>query len=90
MLAVLAEEGLPGYEAYGWHGMFAPAKLPPQTAAFLTREIVAVISAPDMREKFAAQGAEIVGSSSAEFAQFLRDDYEKWAKLFKDLGVKPE
>jgi len=86
----IAEEGLPGYEAYGWHGMFAPAKLPPETAAFLTREIVAVISTPDMREKFAAQGAEIVGSSSAEFAQFLRDDYEKWAKLFRELGVKPE
>jgi tripartite-type tricarboxylate transporter receptor subunit TctC len=86
----IAEEGLPGYEAYGWHGMFAPAKLPAETAAFLTREIVTVISAPDMREKFAAQGAEIVGSSSAEFAQFLRADYEKWAKLFKELGVKPE
>jgi tripartite-type tricarboxylate transporter receptor subunit TctC len=86
----IAEEGLPGYEAYGWHGMFAPAKLPPETAAFLTREIVAVISTPQMREKFAAQGAEIVGSSSAEFAQFLRADYEKWAKLFRELGVKPE
>jgi tripartite-type tricarboxylate transporter receptor subunit TctC len=86
----IAEEGLPGYEAYGWHGMFAPAKIPADTAAFLTREIVAVISTPEMREKFAAQGAEIVGNSSAEFAEFLRNDYAKWAKLFQELGVKPE
>ena len=86
----LAEEGLPGYEAYGWHGMFAPAKLPRETAAFLTREIVEVISTPDMRQKFAAQGAEVVGGSSAEFGEFLRTDYAKWEALFRKLGVKPE
>lgn len=86
----LAEEGVPGYEAYGWHGMFAPAKIPPDVAAFLTREIVAVINTPEMREKFASQGAEIVGSSAAEFRDFLRADYAKWARLFQELGIKPE
>jgi tripartite-type tricarboxylate transporter receptor subunit TctC len=86
----LAEEGLPGYEAYGWHGMFAPAKIPRDVAAFLTREIVEVINTPDMKEKFAHQGAEIVGSSSAEFTEFLHADYEKWAKLFRELGIRPE
>ena len=86
----LAEEGLPGYEAYGWHGMFAPAKIPRDVAAFLTREIVEVINTPDMKQKFAHQGAEIVGSSSAEFSDFLHTDYEKWAKLFQELGIKPE
>jgi tripartite-type tricarboxylate transporter receptor subunit TctC len=86
----LAEEGVPGYEAYGWHGMFAPAKIPRETAAFLTREIVEVISSPDMRQKFATQGAEIVGNSPAEFVEFLRADYAKWAKLFDEIGIKPE
>jgi tripartite-type tricarboxylate transporter receptor subunit TctC len=86
----IAEEGVPGYEAYGWHGMFAPAKLPKETAAFLTKEIAEVVKQPDMRQKFAAQGAEVVGGSSEEFNQFLRADYEKWAKLFRELGIKPE
>jgi tripartite-type tricarboxylate transporter receptor subunit TctC len=43
-----------------------------------------------MKEKFAHQGAEIVGSTSAEFGEFLHTDYEKWAKLFRELGIKPE
>ena len=89
-IPTIAEAGVPGYEAYGWHGVFAPAKIPRDVGAFLTREIDEVIKMPDIKEKFARQGAEIGGSSSEEFAAFLRDDYEKWAKLFKELGIQPE
>jgi tripartite-type tricarboxylate transporter receptor subunit TctC len=89
-IPTLAEAGVPGYEAYGWHGMFAPARISPEIAAFLTREIVAVISTPEMRAQFAHQGAEVVGSESAQFTQFLHRDYAKWAQLFQKLGIKPE
>jgi tripartite-type tricarboxylate transporter receptor subunit TctC len=86
----LAEAGVPGYEAYGWHGIFAPAATPPEVTAFLSRELTDILTAPEMREKFAAQGAEIVASKPAELAAFLRTDFAKWEKLFKDLGIKPE
>ena len=89
-IPTLAEAGVPGYEAYGWHGVFAPARLPPELAAFLQRELVAVLGAADMRERFSQQGAEVVAGSSAAFTAFLQSDFEKWKKLFTQLGIKPE
>ena len=89
-IPTLAEQGVPGYEAYGWHGIFAPAKTPAVVAAFLTRETIAILGTPDMREKFGAQGAELVASESAPFVEFLRRDLDKWQKLFAQLGIKPE
>jgi tripartite-type tricarboxylate transporter receptor subunit TctC len=89
-IPTLAEAGLPGYEAYGWHGIFAPAKTPPQTVAFLHKEISAVLNEPDLRDKFSKAGAELVGSEPQAFAAFLRRDFEVWKKLFSEIGIKPE
>ena len=89
-IPTLAEGGLPGYEAYGWHGIFAPAKTPPQVVAFLNRELVAILHEPELKEKFNKAGAEIVASSPAEFSAFLRKDFPVWQKLFNDIGIKPE
>ena len=89
-IPTLAEAGLPGYEAYGWHGIFAPAKTPPDVVAFLSREIVAILKDAELRDKFGKAGAEIVASQPQEFAAFLRKDFEVWRKLFTELGIKPE
>lgn len=89
-IPTIAEGGLPGYEAYGWHGIFAPAKTPPQVVAFLNKEIAAVLNEPDLRDKFSKAGAEIVASSPAEFSTFLRKDFPVWQKLFNEIGIKPE
>ena len=89
-IPTLAEAGVPGYEAYGWHGIFAPAATPPAVTAFLSKELIEILTATEMREKFALQGAEIVASKPAEFSAFLRTDFAKWEKLFKDLAIKPE
>jgi tripartite-type tricarboxylate transporter receptor subunit TctC len=89
-IPTLAEQGVPGYEAYGWHGIFAPAKTPPAVTSFLTREMITILNTPDMRDKFGAQGAELVASESAPFVDFLRRDLDKWQKLFAQLGIKPE
>jgi tripartite-type tricarboxylate transporter receptor subunit TctC len=89
-IPTLAEQGVPGYEAYGWHGVFAPAKIPPAVASFLTREMIAILTTAEMREKFQQQGSEIVASESAPFVEFLRKDFDKWQALFKQLGIKPE
>ena len=89
-IPTIAEAGVPGYEAYGWHGIFAPAATPAAVTAFLSRELTEILTAPEMREKFALQGAEIVASRPAEFSAFLRADFAKWEKLFKDLAIKPE
>jgi tripartite-type tricarboxylate transporter receptor subunit TctC len=89
-IPTLAEAGVPGYEAYGWHGIFAPAKTPPAVLSFIEREIVAILGETDMRERFSQQGAEVVAGTSAQFSEFLRKDFDKWQRLFVQLGIKPE
>lgn len=89
-IPTLAEAGVPGYEAYGWHGVFAPAKTPPELARFLEGELRAVLTTAEARETFAKSGAEVVAGTSAEFTAFLRSDFAKWQKLFGQLAIKPE
>lgn len=89
-IPTIAEQGVPGYEFYGWHGIFAPSRTPPEVVAFLSRELIEVLRTPEMRETFAKQGAEVVAGTSEEFADFLRGDFAKWQKLFNNLGIKPE
>jgi tripartite-type tricarboxylate transporter receptor subunit TctC len=84
----VAETGLPGYEAIGWHGILAPAGTPKEIVAKLNSEIVRILRMPEMRTRFAEQGAEPVGNTPDEFAQFLKLDLEKWAKVVKTAGVR--
>jgi tripartite-type tricarboxylate transporter receptor subunit TctC len=87
-LPTFAETGLPGYEAIGWHGVLAPAGTPKEMVARLHAEIVRVLRTPDMRARFAEQGAEPVGNTPDEFARFLKADLEKWSKVVKTAGVR--
>lgn len=89
-IPTLAEAGVPGYEAYGWHGIFAPAKTPKEITSFLSKELVTILNEPELKATFGKQGAEIVASRPDEFASFLRTDFEKWQKLFNELDIKPE
>jgi len=89
-IPTLAEAGLPGYEAYGWHGIFAPGKTPPEIVAFLHDEIVAILDDPKNKAVFQKQGAEIVANTPDEFRAYLKADYEKWHKLFDEVGIRPE
>jgi tripartite-type tricarboxylate transporter receptor subunit TctC len=89
-IPTLAEAGLPGYEAYGWHGIFAPAATPPQVVAFLHDEIVAILEDPTNKAVFEKQGAEVVANTPEQFRAYLRADFEKWHKLFDEVGIKPE
>jgi tripartite-type tricarboxylate transporter receptor subunit TctC len=86
----IAEAGLTGYEADTWYGVFAPAKTPQPILDQLNKDIVAVLNLPDIRQKFANEGAEIVADSSASFTQKLRADVAKWKKVIADLNLRAE
>jgi tripartite-type tricarboxylate transporter receptor subunit TctC len=83
-------ETLPGFEAVGWNGLFAPAGTPREIVQRLNQETVRILRAPDVQEKLVAQGAIVEGSSTEELATFLRVDVERWAKTIKAAGVKAE
>ena len=86
----ISEAGLPGYDAASWYGLFAAAGTPKNVLATLSSEIVKIMRAPDIRERFASDGFEPVGYGPEEFARFLRDEVVKWARVVKMAGIKPD
>lgn len=86
-LPTVAEAGIPGYESGSWYGALLPVGVAPQTIDLLNREMVKAIKAQDVRDRLTADGAEVVGSTADEFAQYLRKDIERWRKLTPALGL---
>jgi tripartite-type tricarboxylate transporter receptor subunit TctC len=89
-IPTIAEAGVPGYEATQWFGMLAPAGTPAEIVNRLHKEVVRVLAIPEMRERFAADGAEPVGSTPEEFLAYIRSETAKWADVIKQAGIKPE
>jgi len=84
------EAGVPGYEAVQWYGMVAPANTPRDVITRLNREMVTILQTPDVREKFAADGGDPAGTSPEEFGRYIKSETEKWQKVAKSAGIKPE
>jgi tripartite-type tricarboxylate transporter receptor subunit TctC len=89
-LPTIAEAGVPGYEANNWNGIVVPRKTPQAVIERLHRETVAVLNDAPIAKRLAAQGLEPVGDTPSQFAQYLRDEGAKWAKVVRTAGIKPE
>lgn len=89
-LPTLAESGVAGGEADNWLAMLAPPNLPPDIAATLTREVNATLQLPDVKEKLAAIGLEVVAGSPQQYAELLRRDVAKWTEAVKRSGAVAE
>jgi tripartite-type tricarboxylate transporter receptor subunit TctC len=87
-LPTIAESGVPGFEASSWFGMLAPAGTPREIVLRINAEANKALQAGDMKEKLLAQGAEAVGNSPEFFAEYIRSETTKWAKVVKDSGAK--
>jgi tripartite-type tricarboxylate transporter receptor subunit TctC len=84
----VAESGLPGYQADAWYGVLAPAKTPPEIVARLNREIVAILQSDEVRKRLAAEGAEVAASTPEKFAQQMKSEIAKWAKVTSRLNLQ--
>lgn len=89
-LPTIAEAGIPGYDAMSWNGMMAPAGTPAAVIAKLHAEVVKALKAPDVLERIAALGYEPLGSSPGEFADFVKSELLKWAKVAHESGARLE
>lgn len=85
-----AEGGMPQVVVITWYGTFAPAGVKPEIVERLNGEFAKALNAPDTRAKLANVGLEVATSSPADFAKFVRAEYEKWGKVIKDSGIKAE
>ena len=83
-------ESVPGYEVGIWYGLMAPAGTPEDILAKLSREQQAIVNLPDVRERLAAQGFESFATSPATMRTTMKNEMEKWGKVIKDAGIKPE
>jgi tripartite-type tricarboxylate transporter receptor subunit TctC len=86
----VAELGLPALESLAWNGFVAPAGTPAEVVSRLGAEAAAGMRNPETREALARLGFEVVGSSPAEFARWIRAESEKWAKVIRASGAKAE
>src|SRR5687768_13038121 len=89
-LPTIAESGLPGYNASGWYGLFAPSATPRPIVSRLHAEAAKALRMPDVVRTLSSQGAEPVGGSPDEFRAFVAAEIDKWAKLVKLTGMKPD
>jgi tripartite-type tricarboxylate transporter receptor subunit TctC len=81
------EQGLKGYEATNWFGIFAPARTPKDIVTRLNTEIDRVIKAPDMIERFTNEGLDTIGGSAEFFASYVRSEIAKYAKVIQAAGI---
>jgi tripartite-type tricarboxylate transporter receptor subunit TctC len=86
----LSEAGVPGYDAVIWLGFMAPAGTPRPIVDKLNAEITRAANAPEMKEAWQKQGAVAMSMSAEEFARFMREDIEKWARIVRISGAKPD
>jgi tripartite-type tricarboxylate transporter receptor subunit TctC len=82
------ESGVPGFEAVNWFGLFAPANTPKPVIARLSEATMHTVRSPELQAQFVALGADPVGSSSAEFAAFVRRDLEKYERVVRISGAR--
>lgn len=81
-------ETVDGYEVVNWFGILAPAGTPRAVVARINKDFNAALAVPRFREQLAAQGADAVGGTPADFANIIRADFGKWAKVVKDSGAR--
>jgi len=86
-LPTITEAGVPGYALVNWYGMLVPAGTPPAVVSKLHAETVRILKVPELKDRLAAEGATVVGSTPEQFGVFLREEMTKFARIVKAAGM---
>ncbi len=86
----IAESGVPGYEAYSWIGIVAPARTPRDIILKLNHEIVDILRQKDTEQELLAQGAIPVGDTPEHFGSYIKDEIAKWGAVVKSANIKAD
>ena len=82
------DETVPGYEAYTWFGVLVPSGTPQPIIDRLSRESMKILQSDEIKKRFAEVGAEPVGNTPQQFADFMAAETIKWAKVVKSAGAR--
>jgi tripartite-type tricarboxylate transporter receptor subunit TctC len=86
----VAESGLAGFETVTHYGVLAPAATQAAIVAQLNAALVKGLQGGDTRQRLEAEGSELRTSTPEQFAVLIRSETEKWSRLVKSAGIKPE
>jgi len=86
----VAEQGYPGFETSQWYGLNVPAKTPEAIVKRLAEESAKAAKSPKLAERFAAEDAEAVGSTPAEYAAFVKREQERWGKVVRAAKIRAD
>jgi tripartite-type tricarboxylate transporter receptor subunit TctC len=86
----VAESGVPGYEYTAWNAVFVPVKTPQSIVTRLNSELVKGLAAPEIHQRFIANGGEPASSTPDELRRFMLEESARWAKAIKMAGIKIE
>lgn len=84
----IAETVIPGYEVYEWNGMFVPAGTPPDVAAKLQKAVAESLQDEEVKKRFTDVGAQPIGSTPAQFADYLKKEDAKWSEVVRKGSIK--
>lgn len=89
-LPTIAEAALPGFDTLQWWGLVAPRATPAEVIKKIAADVTRLAESPDLRQRMLTLGAEPVSSSPERFGAFIRSEIDKWGKLVRASGAKPE
>jgi tripartite-type tricarboxylate transporter receptor subunit TctC len=89
-IPTMKEQGYPEFDFGAWQGVLLPAGTPPDLVAKLNGEINAVLKEPETRDALIKVGFTPVGGTPAEFRTLISESIDKWGKLVREVGIKPE
>jgi tripartite-type tricarboxylate transporter receptor subunit TctC len=81
---------VPGYEMSTWYGAVAPAKTPREIVQRLSQEMVKALAIPEVKERLASLGADVVGTTPEETAQIFRTDLAKFTKVAHAANIRAD
>ena len=87
-IPTFAESGYPGLVSHSWYGILGPVGTPPEVVRRVNAEINKLLQLPEVKERLAALGVETLGGTPEQFAQLIREDTVKWAKVVADAGIR--
>ena len=86
-MPTLDEAGLKGFQAVAWNGLTGPARMPKEAVAKIADAVARIMKSPELAEHLKREGSDPVGSTTPEYAAFLRDEIAKWKKVIERAGI---
>jgi tripartite-type tricarboxylate transporter receptor subunit TctC len=87
---VISKTGLEDFVIHNWFGVVGPAGMSPETVRFWNDQIMKAVASPELKQKFADNGLQIVAGTKAQFDKEIAEDRAKWGKIIRDFNIKPE